>query len=376
MKRLLTMICMGAAALAFADVEWKGLSEDNWYSGRKLTPEDLKGKVVLVDEWGVHCGPCLALLPKMEQVWRSFKSKPFILLGSHRQGRQVDAVAACVKKNNLTYPIFDHAGLADEPGNGGAIPFLYVVDSRGKVVFSGRGMGAEQGAIAAVVNALSDVDGPETLCGNVELVKFKSMKRQLQLGVPCEGAVRQLKAVVKAKGKPEVVLEATKILEAVAKTHDEMKESIADQIKSRPATALVQMDKFRKTWPSEAKDYDADFKRLAADPDVLKCAKLRKATEKWRTYDPRNVFDAKRSLASVQSELKGARAFVETAQDGVASEAKSCIEELEEIEKEFTGLANPPKKVKENNDRRRDVNDKRKESARNRDSSRDKPRRK
>ena len=66
---------LAAAALACAatcrGVEWKGLSEERWYSGRKLDPSGLKGKVVLVDEWGVNCPPCRALLPRMEDRGRS-----------------------------------------------------------------------------------------------------------------------------------------------------------------------------------------------------------------------------------------------------------------------------------------------------------------
>ena len=87
MKKLLCAVFAICAGMVGA-VEWQGLSAENWYSGRKLAPSDLLGKVVLVDEWGVDCGPCRALLPKMEKIWQTFKSKPFILIGSHCQGRQ------------------------------------------------------------------------------------------------------------------------------------------------------------------------------------------------------------------------------------------------------------------------------------------------
>ena len=64
MKKFLSVVLAVCASVAGA-VEWQGLSASNWYSGRKLSQPDLMGKVVLVDMWGVDCGPCRALLPKM-----------------------------------------------------------------------------------------------------------------------------------------------------------------------------------------------------------------------------------------------------------------------------------------------------------------------
>ena len=60
-------------AAACPGVEWNGLSEENWYSGRKLDAESLRGKVVMVDEWGAMCGPCISMLPRMAEIWNSFQ---------------------------------------------------------------------------------------------------------------------------------------------------------------------------------------------------------------------------------------------------------------------------------------------------------------
>ena len=34
-------------------------------------------KVVLVDRWGLGCPPCRKLLPRVEEIWKSFRTKPF-----------------------------------------------------------------------------------------------------------------------------------------------------------------------------------------------------------------------------------------------------------------------------------------------------------
>ena len=59
-----------AALPVCAAVEWRGLDKDNWCSGPVLTPEKLKGKVVLVDRWGVRCPPCRRSLPHIEALWK------------------------------------------------------------------------------------------------------------------------------------------------------------------------------------------------------------------------------------------------------------------------------------------------------------------
>ena len=315
-------------AAACPGVEWNGLSEENWYSGRKLDAESLRGKVVMEDEWGAMCGPCISMLPRMAEIWNSFKTKPFILLGSHRQGRNDEAVAELVKKHALTYPIYQGAGIEGEPPNGGGVPFIYVVDARGKVVYSGR---SDREALGAVVNALSDMPSPSDLCGGVAPVKFKSLARQLVLGRSCEGAVRQLKAA--AKGTDAKAKEAAALLKAIGETHDALKANMAELQTKRPAAALAAMAKFRQTWPSEAKECEASYKALAADPDVAKCAKARAALDVYRDFDPKTPYAAKKALAEVKGALASLASLETSKNAAVAKEARIYAEELKECEK-------------------------------------------
>lgn len=339
------ILAKALAAVAFmcaatcAGVEWKGLSQENWYSGRKLSPADLKGKVVMVDEWGVRCPPCRALLPRMEEIWKSFKSKPFVLIGSHRQGRQPEAVAELVKQNKLTYPIYDRAGIVDEPSNGGGIPFIYVVDANGKVVYSGR---SEREAIAAVVNAFETVPDRSSLIGGVELVKFKSMRTQLVFGKSCESALRQLKSA--AKGSDAKAKEAASIVAAIEETHNALKAEIDDNAESRPAATLEAMKKFCRTWPSEAKEYAAKLKALSSDPDVSKCGKIHAVLEKYRNFEPKTPNAAKCALAEVKGAIASAKSMEGCRNAAAAGEAQVYADELAECEKELEAAAAPHRK--------------------------------
>ena len=68
-------------------------------------PPDLAGKVVLVDFWGITCGPCVAELPEVQAAADHFaaKSKDFVLIGLHDSGATVDQVAEFARKRGLTY---------------------------------------------------------------------------------------------------------------------------------------------------------------------------------------------------------------------------------------------------------------------------------
>lgn len=128
---------LAALSSCFAS-EWRGLDDASWRSGPRLTPEMLKGKVVLVDKWGVFCPPCRVALPHLEELWQKFRSKPFVLLSSHCVGDNREGIAKLVKENSLTFSVYQNAKFAKEP-EVKAIPFFYVVNPEGEIVYKGMG---------------------------------------------------------------------------------------------------------------------------------------------------------------------------------------------------------------------------------------------
>ena len=268
-----------AAVLATAGVvqamNWTGLGEENHYSGQKLTEESLAGKVVMVDEWGFRCPPCRALLPRMEQLWQSFKSKPFVLVGSHRQGHRPDEVKALIDEHKLTYPIYDRFGLADgEPDNGGGIPFIYVVNHRGKVVYSGR---SERDATQAVVEAITKVGMPPDLLPEVQLVKYKNLQKKFALGQNMTSVVKALGKDVAAaerktatKVQKEKAEEASAILAALENGKKDVRDEIDALEKTNPADAVKYIQLYAKSFPGEAGDFR---ERLTALKELSKSKK-------------------------------------------------------------------------------------------------------
>ena len=268
---------VGLLAFSANAGNWEGLTDVRHYSGPKITEADLAGKVVMVDQWGILCPPCIALLPAMQKLWDANKSKPFVLIGSHCQGHAPGAVMQLVNANKLTYPIYDFVDFVNAPQGDGSLPFMYVVDHRGKVVYSGR---SHEEAEAAVEKAIAAVGAMPTLCGGVTLQAFKSMEKDLVLGKPVKPRVKQLNAAVKkgeAKNATAVqqkqAEEAKAILAAIEEAKTEVKNEIESKRESDPEEAYKLAKAFVATFPAEGAELKSQLAAMAAKVKELKSAK-------------------------------------------------------------------------------------------------------
>ena len=137
---------------------WKGLEPENWYCGKKLTEGALAGKIVMVYVFSESSEDSVALLPRIENVWSAYKSKPLVVLGSHRGGKSTEA-ANIIKKAKVTFPVYEDAGRTQEPSAGGRYPIVYVVDDTGRMIYRGR---SDLEATEAIVTAIPNVGKSST----------------------------------------------------------------------------------------------------------------------------------------------------------------------------------------------------------------------
>lgn len=264
----LALLCLSGGA-----AEWRNLDEEHHLGGRMASGGYLLGKVVLVDRWGAKCPPCCALLPRMEELWRTFKGKQFVLLGGHCAGW---GSAAQVKKliaaNKLTYPVYEDAGLAENEPAFESIPFLYVLDATGRVIYVGHD---ERLAREAIVNALTDLDAPRSLA---------QWKRFLDF-----------------------------------------------ELENLPGRAYLRMNEFKKSFPKEAQEYAEKFRKLAANPEarelaaVVDFAKKAKDTKPIGPKDGAKKQKLRKLIETVLSKGKDLRG---SADPRVAQEAKNAIADL------------------------------------------------
>jgi len=103
--------------------------------------KDLKGKIVVIDFWATWCGPCVAEMPNMKQLYADFHGKGVEFIGvsldapEAAQGKE--KLLEFVKKNDIPWPQY-YQGNGWESGFSkgwgiDAIPQMFVVDADGKL---------------------------------------------------------------------------------------------------------------------------------------------------------------------------------------------------------------------------------------------------
>ena len=273
MKTLLVSAALCAVVSTAGAVEWKNVDAEHYLGGRKASAGYLQGKVVLVDRWGAKCPPCRALLPRVEELWQSFKAKPFVILGGHCEGwGNADAVKKLIRENKLSYPVYEGAGLKDGEPKFDAIPYLYVVDETGKVVYRGH---SDRDATEAIVAALTDMEAPK---------------------------------------------DAT-----------QWKRFLDYELENLPCRASLRLAEFRKKFPKEAKEYAAKEKELKAIPNLQKAAELIAFAKKAKdppAFGPKDKAKKDKYQKLVKDVISKCEAFKEHPDPRVAQEAKNALADL------------------------------------------------
>jgi len=121
-------------------------------TGPAVDLEQAKGKAVFIDAWGIHCGPCLALMPEVEKMSRRYKDK-LVVIGAHSQQGTDDEIKAVVKDKRVSYGVTE--GVRG-PVNISGLPYGFVFDASGAMIFAGRPADREfEKAIRKAVQSVS-----------------------------------------------------------------------------------------------------------------------------------------------------------------------------------------------------------------------------
>ena len=130
--------------------------------GREIGPEQLRGRIVLLDFWTAGCVNCLRVLDELA-VLEQRHGDALVVLGVHSpkfpHEAQPEAVAAAVRRHDVRHPVLDDADLVTWDAYAvHAWPTLVLVDPRGYVVaqMTGEGHGPE---LSALVDELVEEHG-------------------------------------------------------------------------------------------------------------------------------------------------------------------------------------------------------------------------
>ena len=133
---ILLLLCGYSGKTQIPDLELKSLEN------KLVSIEDLQGeKLTVIDFWATWCKPCVAAIPKLNEIHNQFSEKGVSFIGINVDGPRNQAkVKPFVKSLNISYPILlDTDQELVNDFNVGAFPTLIVLNEKGKEVFVHEG---------------------------------------------------------------------------------------------------------------------------------------------------------------------------------------------------------------------------------------------
>ena len=115
------------------------LKAERWVNSAPLTPEALRGNVVLVDVWEYTCINWIRTAPYLKAWHRDYASLGLVVIGAHAPefefGKEAKHVDRGVRDHELTYPIaIDNDFSIWRALGNNAWPSKYLFDGQGKLV--------------------------------------------------------------------------------------------------------------------------------------------------------------------------------------------------------------------------------------------------
>lgn len=141
MKKIAIMICAlftlwGTYAQNVRNFELKDIDNNT------LSYDQLKGeKLTVIDFWATWCKPCNKAIPKLNEIYESYKSQGLEIIGINCDGpRSVSKVGPLSQALNIQYPVLiDLNSEVKSELNILAFPTLIIVDTSGKIVWIHEG---------------------------------------------------------------------------------------------------------------------------------------------------------------------------------------------------------------------------------------------
>jgi peroxiredoxin len=103
-------------------------------TGQKISLEEYRGKVVLLNFWATWCAGCQVELPKFAAWQKKYGSRGFSVLAVSMDDT-VDPVRKTARRLKLDFPVvMGDARLGDAYGGLLGLPVTYLIDREGKIL--------------------------------------------------------------------------------------------------------------------------------------------------------------------------------------------------------------------------------------------------
>lgn len=114
--------------------EWQAtdMQGNSWSSGK------LKGKVAVLDFWGIWCAPCLRAMPKVQKLYDEFREAGVEVIGFDIKDKK-ENITPFLQRNNYSYIIIPQAEEIAARFKVRSYPTIFIIDQQGKVIHAEKG---------------------------------------------------------------------------------------------------------------------------------------------------------------------------------------------------------------------------------------------
>ncbi len=132
-----------------------------WSDGETRKLADYRDKIVVLDFWGVWCGPCIHAIPAMQQLAEKYEPKGVVFLGIHTADGDLDQMNKLKKSLGWKTPSGLDMGSSTFDGKTSTnygirgYPSVVIIDGEGKVAFNSSIMPESREAMMKVMETLA-----------------------------------------------------------------------------------------------------------------------------------------------------------------------------------------------------------------------------
>jgi len=124
------------------------------FAGKKVSLDDFRGKVVLLDFWGTFCIPCVNALPELQALHAKNAARGFSVVGVTVDDRKA-MVEKAVTRAKVTYPVVQAVPEVWSAYKINALPSLVLIGRDGRIVKRFGGEADRAAMLAEIERAIA-----------------------------------------------------------------------------------------------------------------------------------------------------------------------------------------------------------------------------
>ncbi|MCK5027967.1 MAG: TlpA family protein disulfide reductase [Candidatus Pacebacteria bacterium] len=110
------------------------------FQGNLHTVEQYRGKWIIVNYWGIFCGPCLREMPELSIFHDQHKDKDAVVLGINQEDLPDKVMARFADKMKISFPLLNVPFEEATPfGRVTVLPTTFIINPQGELVAKQQG---------------------------------------------------------------------------------------------------------------------------------------------------------------------------------------------------------------------------------------------